>query len=69
MTCTACASASLILFQAGCAECHIRHTAILHPDERTRRYEQVGKDKGHAAMVEFVGKVNRARQQHREKRK
>jgi hypothetical protein len=67
MICPACASASLVRFQAGCAEWHIRHTAILHPDERRRRYMAVFAEGGRDAMEAFVAKVNAARHTFREK--
>lgn len=69
MTCPACASGSPHRFQTGCPECYIRHTAILHPDERRRRYMAVFAEHGRDAMEAFVAKVNAARQIYREKLK
>lgn len=69
MTCAACTSDNPGLFQTGCPECYVRHTAILHPDERRRRYMAVFAESGRDAMEAFVAKVNAARNIYREKYK
>lgn len=67
MTCAACLSNGLGRFQTGCDACYVRHTAILHPDERARRYGAIKAAQGHEAAAAFVGAVNRARQIFRER--